>query len=416
MYKKLFVGLTCLMAIFFMTHIADAETPIAGPWLWMLATTEANQGGQASTDIDSLSVASGGDVTEEMVAMNGAKEGDEVGDYAWTVGELPANGDINTMAVDTGMTTNNSFDDVTSYGLIYLNSPTDQSGVTLGVSSDDSIKVWLNGEVVHTNAVNRGRGGAPSNIDGYQDKIEVDLVSGGNLLMVKVSERGGGWGQYVGIAADITGVSTAPPILHITGEWVWMIAPTEAGQGGQASTDIDSLAVASKDDVTEEMVAMNGATEGDEVGDYAWTVSALPADGNINTMLVELGVTENTDFNDVSSYAVITLVADEDIEGAMMGVSSDDSVKVWLNGEVVHTNPVNRGRGNAQSFQDTFAVNLVQGDNILMVKVSERGGGWGMFAGINAPVEAVYKSSVELGTSVEAAGKLPTTWGSLKVK
>ena len=51
-----------------------------------------------------------------------------------------------------------------------------------------------------------------------------------------------------------------------------------------------------------------------------------------------------------------------------------------------------------------------------MVKVSERGGGWGMFAGINVPVEAVYKSSVELGTSVEAAGKLPTTWGSLKVK
>ena len=415
MYKKLFVGLTCLMAIFFMTHIADAETPIAGPWLWMIAPTEAGQGGQASTDIDSLSVNSGGDVTEEMVAMNGANAGDEVGDYAWTIGELPANGDINTMAVDTGMTTNAAFDDVSSYGLIYLVSATAQSGVTLGVSSDDSIKVWLNGEVVHTNAVNRGRGGTPANIDGYQDKIEVDLVEGANLLLVKVSERGGGWGQYVGIAADVT-TSPTPPILHITGEYVWMIAPTEANQGGQASTDIDSLAVASNDDVTEEMVAMNGATEGDEVGDYAWTVSALPADGNINTMLVELGVTENTDFNDVSSYAVITLVADEDMEGVMMGVNSDDSVKVWLNGEVVHTNAVNRGRGNAQSWQDTFSVNLVQGDNILMIKVSERGGGWGMFAGISAPVEAVYKSSAELGTSVEAAGKLPTTWGSLKVK
>ena len=416
MYKKFFVGLTCLMAIFLMTHIADAETPIAGPWLWMIAPTESGQGGQASTDIDSLSVASGGDVTEDMVAKEGAKEGDEVGDYAWTVGELPANGDINVMAVNTEMTTNAAFDDVTSYGLIYLNSPTDQSGVTLGVSSDDSIKVWLNGEVVHTNAVNRGRGGTPANIDGYQDKIEVDLVAGGNLLLVKVSERGGGWGQYVGIAADITGVSPAPPILHITGEYLWMIAPTESGQGGQASTDIDSLAVASNDDVTEEMVAMNGATEGDEVGDYAWTVSALPADGNINTMLVDLGVTNNSDFNDVTSYAVITLVADDDIEGAMIGVSSDDSVKVWLNGEVVHTNAVNRGRGGAGSFQDTFSVDLVQGDNILMIKVSERGGGWGMYAGINAPVEAVYKSAAELGTSVEAAGKLPTTWGSLKVK
>ena len=51
-----------------------------------------------------------------------------------------------------------------------------------------------------------------------------------------------------------------------------------------------------------------------------------------------------------------------------------------------------------------------------MIKVSERGGGWGMYAGISAPVEAVYKSPAELGTSVEAAGKLLTTWGNLKAK
>lgn len=415
MYKKLFVGLTCLMAIFFMTHIATAETPIKGPWLWMIAPTEANQGGQASTDIDSLSVASGGDVTEDMVAANGANEGDEVGDYAWTIGTLPDNGDTNAMAVDIGLTEVADFNDVSSYSLIYLVSATAQSGVTLGVSSDDSIKVWLNGEVVHTNAVNRGRGGTPANIDGYQDKIEVNLVEGANLLLVKVSERGGGWGQYVGIDADVT-TSPTPPIFHITGEWLWMIAPTEANQGGANSTDIDSLAVASNDDVTEEMVARDGAAEGAEVGDYAWTLGELPANGDINAMLVELGVTENADFNDVTSYALITLVADDDMEGVMIGVSSDDSVKVWLNGEVVHNNPVNRGRGGATSFQDSFAVNLVKGDNLLMIKVSERGGGWGMYAGISADVEAVYKSPAELGTSVEAAGKLLTTWGSLKAK
>lgn len=416
MYKKLFVGLTCLVAIFLMTHIADAQEPIKGPWLWMIAPTEAGQGGQASTDIDSLAVASGGDVTEDMIAKNGATEGDVVGDYAWTLGTLPDNGDTNVMVVDIGMTEVADFNDVSSYSVITLESATAQSGVTLGVSSDDSIKVWLNGEVVHTNAVNRGRGGTPANIDGYQDKIEVNLVAGANLLMVKVSERGGGWGQYVGIDADLTAIYAVPPIVHIEGEWLWMIAPTEANQGGANSTDIDSLAVASNDDVTEEMVATDGATEGDTVGDYAWTLGALPANGDINAMLVELGVTEVADFNDVTSYALITLVADDDMEGVMIGVSSDDSVKVWLNGEVVHNNPVNRGRGGADSFQDSFAVNLVKGDNLLMIKVSERGGGWGMYAGINAPVEAMYKSPAELGTSVEAAGKLLTTWGNLKAK
>ena len=419
MYRKLFtIGLACLMALFVMTaaQVADAQDVIKGPWLWMIAPTEANQGGQASTDIDSLSVASGGDVTEDMIAADGATEGDVVGDYAWTIGTLPDNGDTNAMLVELGVTEVADFNDVSSYSVITLESATAQSAVTLGVSSDDSIKVWLNGEVVHNNPVNRGRGGAPADIDGYQDKIEVNLVAGANLLMVKVSERGGGWGQFVGIDAELTAIYAVPPIVHIAGEWLWMIAPTEANQGGQASTDIDSLAVASNDDVTEEMVAMDGATEGDEVGDYAWTLSALPENGDINAMLVELGVTENADFNDVSSYALITLVADEDMEGVMIGVSSDDSVKVWLNGEEVHNNPVNRGRGGADSFQDSFAVNLVKGDNILMIKVSERGGGWGMFAGINAPVEAIYKSSAQLGTSVEAAGKLPTTWGSLKIK
>ena len=63
-----------------------------------------------------------------------------------------------------------------------------------------------------------------------------------------------------------------------------------------------------------------------------------------------------------------------------MRVGSDDAIKVWLNGEVVHNNPVNRG---ASDFQDVFQVDLVVGDNLLMVKVSERGGGWSMFVGID---------------------------------
>ena len=420
MYRKLFVGVTCLMTLFLMTHIADAQEPIKGPWLWMIAPTEANEGGANSTDIDSLAVNSGDAVTEAMVAANGANEGDTVGDYAWTLGELPDNGDTNVMLVEIGMTENADFNDVSSYCLITLESATAQSGVTMGVSSDDSIKVWLNGEEVHNNPVNRGRGNAPADIDGYQDKFEVDLNEGDNLLLVKVSERGGGWGQFVGIDADVTAVvkPAVLPVTHIVGEWLWMITPTEANEGGANSTDIDSLAVASNDAVTEAMVAEKGATEGDEVGDYAWTLGELPANGDINAMLLELGVTENADFNDVTSYALITLESATAQPGVTIGVSSDDSVKVWLNGEEVHNNPVNRGRGDADSFQDEFQVDLVAGDNILLVKVSERGGGWGMYAGTNAELAgAGYKAPpADDKVAVEAAGKLMTTWGSLKTR
>ena len=225
MRKKLWIiGLACL-SLSVITHIADAEEPISGPWLWMIAPTEANQGGQASTDVDSLDEASKGKVTEEKVAKNGAKEGDEVGDYEWTPGELPANGDINVCVVGIGMTKVADFNDVTSYGLLILESSKKQSNVTMGVSSDDSIKVWLNGEEVHKMAVNRGRGGTPANINGYQDRFEVDLKKGANLLMVKVSERGGGWGQYVGVDADVEhnidfeGFQPVEPVGKLATQW-----------------------------------------------------------------------------------------------------------------------------------------------------------------------------------------------------
>ena len=196
-YIIVLVGLFCLS---FMIGTADAQKKIWGPYLWMFAPTVANQGGQASTDIDSLKVASDGKVTEEKVAKNSVKENDEVGDLKWTFGTLQNDGDINALLLSLGMTRVNDLNDVTSYALVNLKTKKAQSDVAMGVSSDDSIKVWLNGEVVHRNAVNRGRGGANT----FQDSFKIDLKKGNNILMVKVSERGGGWGMYVGVDGDYT--------------------------------------------------------------------------------------------------------------------------------------------------------------------------------------------------------------------
>jgi hypothetical protein len=95
------------------------------------------------------------------------------------------------------------------------------------------------------------------------------------------------------------------------------------------------------------------------------------------------------DVNDYSSYALITLESAIDQRVSML-VGSDDSIKVWLNGKVVHNNAIDRG---SSGFDDIFLVNLVVGDNLLMVKVSERSGAWSMFVGVDADVNAVYKPS-----------------------
>ena len=407
MYRKLFtIGLTCLIALFVMAQGADAQDKITGPWLWMIAPTEAGQGGAAATDVDSLAEASGGDVTEEMIANNGANEGDAVGDLAWTLGEISDTGgdNVNDLVNEIGLG-EGDVNDHSSYALITLESGSDQDGVDMKVGSDDSVKVWLNGEVVHTNAVNRGAGD-------FQDTFQVDIKQGDNLLLVKVSERGGGWSMFVGVDADVTAVfKPATPGVSgkITGPWLWMIAATEANEGGANSTDVDSLAEASGGAVTEEMVARYGANAGDAVGDLAWTVGEIADTGgnNVNDLVNEIGLGEG-DVNDHSSYALIILNADGDQSGVPAKVGSDDSVKVWLNGEVVHTNAVNRGAGD---FQDDFKVDLVDGPNVLLVKVSERGGGWSMFAGVGG-VWSIGDTFV----SVEPTGKLFTTWGSLKAK
>ena len=407
MYRKLFtIGLACLIALFVMAQGADAQDKITGPWLWMIAPTEAGQGGAAATDVDSLAEASGGDVTEEMIANNGANEGDAVGDLVWTLGEISETGgnNVNDTVTEIGLG-EGDVNDHSSYALITLESASDQDGVDMRVGSDDSVKVWLNGEEVHNNPVNRGAGD-------FQDTFQVDIKQGDNLLLVKVSERGGGWSMFVGVDADVTAIfkpATPGVAGKITGPWLWMIAATEAGQGGANSTDIDSLAEASGGAVTEDMVATNGASAGDKVGDLEWTVGEISETGgnNVNDLVNEIGLGEG-DVNDHSSYALIILNAEEDQDGVPAKVGSDDSVKVWLNGEVVHTNAVNRGAGD---FQDDFKVNLVAGPNVLLVKVSERGGGWSMFAGVGG-VWTLGDTFV----SVEPAGKLFTTWGSLKAK
>ena len=177
---------------------------ITGPWLWMIAPTELGRGGARSNDVDSLSDASNGKVTEADVATDGAREGEAVGNYAWTLGEIAETGgdNVNVLLNHIGMA-RGDVNDHSSYALITLESATAQSDVTMRAGSDDSIKVWLNGKVVHNNPIDRGS-------QDYQDRFTVDLKRGDNLLLVKVSERAGGWSMFVGINAKVNAVYKRP--------------------------------------------------------------------------------------------------------------------------------------------------------------------------------------------------------------
>jgi CubicO group peptidase (beta-lactamase class C family) len=77
-------------------------------------------------------------------------------------------------------------DDAIAYAYTEVDLP-EATRVSLGLGSDDGIRVWLNGVLVHENWV--GREAAPDS-----DLIAVELQKGRNRLLVKIQNMQGPWG------------------------------------------------------------------------------------------------------------------------------------------------------------------------------------------------------------------------------
>ena len=184
-----------------------AAPKIEGPWLWVIVPTEGLSGSKAAASRkDFLRQASGGSVTELNIATQGAIEGDTVGDKTWTVGEISKRGgnNINELVNATGLGTGN-IDHHVAYGLVNLDSPREQS-TRMFVGSGDAVKVWLNGTLVHSNAIDR-------DADGYQEDFPIILKQGKNILLVAVYEGEGWWSGFFGFDAgtDYTVWTQSPP-------------------------------------------------------------------------------------------------------------------------------------------------------------------------------------------------------------
>jgi HEAT repeat protein len=76
-------------------------------------------------------------------------------------------------------------DNRAAYLRTVVHAPAAQSALLL-LGSDDGIKAWLNGEIVHENNVLRG-------LSADDDEVEVNLKAGANTLVLKVTENGGDW-------------------------------------------------------------------------------------------------------------------------------------------------------------------------------------------------------------------------------
>ncbi len=164
---------------------------IEGPWLWMFVP-----GARFRKNVDSLSQASDGTVTELEIATHGAIEGSSIGENVWTSHKLSpvpkGRPDINTTLSDIGISEYANRHNVV-YGSLILNSPREQK-TTMFAGSNHNHRVWLNGEFVQ------------ENFDGwaadYQNYFPVTLKQGTNVLLVAIQFALGKWGAYFGFAPD----------------------------------------------------------------------------------------------------------------------------------------------------------------------------------------------------------------------
>jgi hypothetical protein len=92
------------------------------------------------------------------------------------------------------------------------------------------------------------------------------------------------------------------------------------------------------------------------------------------------------DFNEVLGqqtensvgYAVATIVADTDLGDLTLKLGSDDQVKVYLNGQLIHSN--DEGRALEKDEDSVPGLSLRKGRNVLVVKVVNEEEDWAVSA------------------------------------
>lgn len=127
-------------------------------------------------------------------------------------------------------------DDVTGYALTYLESDRNQNYL-LSLGSDDTIKIWVNDELVFSKYVHRPLRRA-------DDVIQLPISKGKNKILVKITNGYGPWGFF----ADIGGysltvsaerlnspLSPSLTLLNARGE----VLVNNAGVGGRRNAIID---------------------------------------------------------------------------------------------------------------------------------------------------------------------------------
>lgn len=151
----------------------------------------------------------------------------------------------------------NKADYATAYALTEINAASDHTAY-LALGSDDAVKVWLNGKVVHNMFVERG-------LVADNDLVPLSLVKGSNQLLVKVMDGEGGWG-FTARFLDKQGLTTMLGKAATAGNIDEAEALIKAGanvndRGKAAYTPVVSAKLKGRDDMVKLLLAKGAKDE-----------------------------------------------------------------------------------------------------------------------------------------------------------
>jgi mono/diheme cytochrome c family protein len=122
------------------------------------------------------------------------------------------------------------------------------------------------------------------------------------------------------------------------------------------------------------------------VGKLKWKESKQFVDGKVHTL---------TGGN--SAYYLTRTIQVASATQLKLSLGSDDSIQVWINGDLRHNNKVLRG---VAANQDTVSIPLKAGQNQLLMKIANGGGGFGFYfkaggSGIPGNIGAILKLAAD---------------------
>ncbi len=148
----------------------------------------------------------------------------------------------------------------------------------------------------------------------------------------------------------------------------WLVlGPVNFATGGTTPDETQQRAAFDKDELTSVSLKGGKLPPGVKIGTKEYAFKPVSSQDGIIDFISVFG---NVDYANAYALAEIKLEAPQKV---VMGVGSDDDIKIFLNGTLVHSNWIAR---STTPDDDMVILDLKKGSNQILVRVQNIAGGW----------------------------------------